>query len=207
MLSLAETLPPDLVTICLVAANQPCDGLGLAADHGLSTRLVDRKTFRDKNSHERALGDAIEECGADWICLAGYMAILSPAFVKRFQNRIVNIHPSLLPAFKGLETHQRALDAGATRHGATVHLVTPELDDGPILLQAGLDIHAGEDAGHLAARVLNLEHALYPFVMMSIANGDLALSGETVVWHDRQAALARAGAHVVHTLQPTVFWP
>jgi len=207
MLSLVDSLANSTIEIALVAANKPCDGLRLAAEKGIPTQLLDISAFADRSAQEAALGDAIAEAGADWICLAGYMAILSPAFVNRFPNRIINIHPSLLPAFKGLDTHRRALEDGAMRHGASVHLVTAALDDGPILLQAGLDIRPGENETDLAARVLRLEHALYPFVMMSIANGDLAVSDGKARWVQRDTALTRAGESIAAILSPSVIWP
>lgn len=193
--------------IVLVAANKPCEGLDLAADRGLKTCLIDRSDHISKQTHEAALGDAIDASGADLICLAGYMAILSAEFVERFAGRIINIHPSLLPDLKGLDTHERALAAGMERHGATVHLVTAALDDGPVLLQAGLDVRKGEDAGRLASRVLGLEHALYPFVMKSLAEGTLSVSQEAVTWHNGATALAGAGAPIANSLSDTVIWP
>ena len=207
MTSLADALPPVNVDIALVAANTPCDGLRLAEERGLDTRLVDRADFASKAAHEAVLGDALEAAEVDWICLAGYMAILSSGFVDRFRNRIINIHPSLLPEFKGLDTHSRALSAGAKRHGASVHLVTAALDDGPVLLQAGLDITLEDDVSSLAARVLQLEHALYPFVMLSLAKGDLFLEDGAVSWHNRETALINAGETVFGILSPAVIWP
>ena len=207
MTSLADALPPVNVDIALVAANTPCDGLSLAEERGLDTRLVDRADFASKAAHEAVLGDALEAAEVDWICLAGYMAILSSGFVDRFRNRIINIHPSLLPEFKGLDTHSRALSAGAKRHGASVHLVTAALDDGPVLLQAGLDITPEDDVSSLAARVLQLEHALYPFVMLSLAKGDLFLEDGAVSWHNRETALINAGETVFGILSPAVIWP
>jgi phosphoribosylglycinamide formyltransferase-1 len=164
MLRLADVIDSrtDQAQIVLVAANKPCQGLASAAGIGLPTQLVDRKDFADKSAQEAALAAAIEATGADWILLAGYMAILSASFVDRFRDRIINIHPSLLPDLKGLDTHARALSAGYRRHGATVHLVTPALDDGPILLQAALTVSGDETESELAARVLTLEHRRRP---------------------------------------------
>ena len=193
--------------IVLVAADKPCDGLGLAEARGLPTRLVARADFTSRQDQEAALGDAVVTSGAEMICLAGYMAILSPSFVERFAGRIINIHPSLLPDLKGLDTHERAVAAGAARHGASVHLVTAELDDGPMLLQAGLDVTKGEDAGSLAARVLRLEHALYPFVVASLANGTLATGPDGVVWHNGPAALKDTDPAIAEVLSGTAIWP
>ena len=135
------------------------------------------------------------------------MSILSPAFVERFAGRIINIHPSLLPDLKGLDTHERAIAAGMARHGASVHLVTAELDDGLTLLQAGLAVTENEDAGSLAARVLRLEHALYPFVVASLANGALTAGPEGVVWHNGPAALKDTHPAIADVLLGTVIWP
>ncbi|MGB1045846.1 MAG: phosphoribosylglycinamide formyltransferase, partial [Candidatus Puniceispirillaceae bacterium] len=123
---------------------------------------------------------------ADFVFLAGYMAILGAEFTTVLAGRLINIHPSLLPEFKGLDTHQRAIDAHATRHGATVHLVTAALDDGPIILQAELSVSPHDNAEKLAARVLQLEHQLYPFVLKSLCDGQLTLAADAVTWHRQE---------------------
>lgn len=198
---------PDAARIVLVAANMSCEGLRIAADRGLPTDLVERRDFADKSAHEAALAASIENAGADWVILAGYMAILSADFVTRFRGRILNIHPSLLPALKGLDTHARALAEGHRRHGATVHVVTPRLDDGPIVLQAALTVEQDETAQQLASRVLTLEHALYPFVITALAGGDLDITDGMPRWRQGEAALARADATIAATLQQAVIWP
>ena len=203
----AHAGPASGFEIVLVAANKGCEGLALAETQGLSTQLVSRTDFASRQDHETALGDTIVEAGAEIICLAGYMSILSPAFVERFAGRIINIHPSLLPDLKGLDTHERAIAAGMTRHGASVHLVTAELDDGLTLLQAGLAVTENEDAGSLAARVLRLEHALYPFVVASLANGALTAGPDGVVWHNGPAALKDTEPAIADVLSGTVIWP
>ena len=203
----AHAGPTSGFEIVLVAANKACDGLAHAEAHGLWTHLVSRADFASQQDQEAALGDVIVEAGAEIICLAGYMAILSPAFVERFAGRIINIHPSLLPDLKGLDTHERAIAAGMARHGASVHLVTAELDDGPMLLQAELDVTKGEDAGSLAARVLRLEHTLYPFVVASLANGTLTAGLDGVVWHNGPAALKDTDPAIADVLSVTVIWP
>ena len=209
MLRLAEVIPgiPNDARIVLVAANTPCDGLDSAAARGLPTQLVERRDFADKSAHETALADTIEAAGADWVLLAGYMAILSAAFVNRFTNRIINIHPSLLPDLKGLDTHARALADGRARHGATVHLVTPLLDDGPVLLQAALTIAADETEAGLAERVLRLEHALYPFVIMALAMGGLQIVDGAPRWQKGKQALGKADESIAGILRPAVIWP
>lgn len=209
MLRLAEVMSaiPDRARIVLVAANNDCDGLVQAAALGLPTTLVDRQQFADRSSHEGALAAKIEDACADWVLLAGYMAILSAAFIARFPHRIINIHPSLLPELKGLDTHARALAENRDRHGATVHVVTPKLDDGPILLQAGLAIDQGETEQALASRVLALEHALYPFVVMSLADEVLTIKDGRPAWRDAIKALKAAPSSIGDVLKPTVIWP
>ncbi|MEL0132387.1 MAG: phosphoribosylglycinamide formyltransferase [Rhodobiaceae bacterium] len=209
MLRLADVIDSrtDQAQIVLVAANKPCQGLASAAGIGLPTQLVDRKDFADKSAQEAALAAAIEATGADWILLAGYMAILSASFVDRFRDRIINIHPSLLPDLKGLDTHARALSAGYRRHGATVHLVTPALDDGPILLQAALTVSGDETESELAARVLTLEHALYPFVILALASGELQIIGGNPSWRPGARSLASADMTIAGVLKDTVIWP
>jgi formyltetrahydrofolate-dependent phosphoribosylglycinamide formyltransferase len=209
MLRLAEVIAgiPNDARIVLVAANKPCDGLDSAAVRGLPTQLVERRDFADKSAHETALADTIEATGADYVLLAGYMAILSADFVTRFKNRIINIHPSLLPDLKGLDTHARALADGRARHGATVHLVTPLLDDGPVLLQAALTIAHGETESGLAARVLRLEHALYPYVIMALATGELQIVDGAPRWQNGEQALGKADETIAGILRAAVIWP
>jgi phosphoribosylglycinamide formyltransferase-1 len=209
MLRLAEVAAAmqNDIQIVLVAANAPCAGLDSAASQNLPTQLVDRRDYADKSAHEAALADCIEAVNADWVVLAGYMAILSAGFVSRFPNRIINIHPSLLPELKGLDTHARALASGQSSHGASVHIVTPLLDDGPILLQAALAVDDEESESQLAARVLTLEHALYPFVMMSLASGVLQIADGMPRWHQGPQALAQTDAGIASILMPAVIWP
>ena len=193
--------------IVLVAANKPCAGVDEATRRDLPTALISLTDFDSREDQERALISAIEDSGADLVFLAGYMAILSPSFVAHFAGRIINIHPSLLPAFKGLDTHQRALDSGATRHGATVHIVTPELDDGPICLQAGLNITQDVTAEVLASQVLELEHALYPFILYALCCGILTISNGQPEWHGSSEVLRSAPAPIRTVLDETIIWP
>ena len=140
----------------------------------MPTAVVDHRPFgRDRAAFEAALSVPLEEARPDILCLAGFMRILTPDFVQGFQGRMLNIHPSLLPKYSGLHTHQRALDAGDSEAGASVHLVTPELDAGPILGQARVPVLPGDTAETLAARVLTQEHRLYPQVLRRFAQGDL----------------------------------
>ena len=137
-------------------------GLGLAREALIATEVVDHKSYATREAFDSALADAIDRRQPSLVVLAGFMRILTPAFVARFEGRLVNIHPSLLPAFPGLHTHQRAIDAGCRVAGATVHRVTAELDHGPILAQAAVPVLAGDTAQALAARVLTQEHLIYP---------------------------------------------
>ncbi|KCZ83637.1 MULTISPECIES: phosphoribosylglycinamide formyltransferase [Hyphomonas] len=148
----------------LVASNRPdAKGLETAASAGIATASVDHKIYgKDREAFERALDTELEKAGTEIIALAGFMRVLTPWFVGKWQGRMVNIHPSLLPKYKGLHTHQRALDAGDTEAGATVHWVSPGVDDGEIIQQARLPILPGDTADSLAARLLPVEHKLYP---------------------------------------------
>jgi phosphoribosylglycinamide formyltransferase 1 len=158
----------------LVASNDPqAGGLARAAELGVPTASVDHRDFpRDRAGFEQALLQPLLAARPDIICLAGFMRILTPEFVQRFQGRMLNIHPSLLPKYPGLDTHARAIAAGDAEAGCTVHLVTPELDAGPALGQARVPILPGDDAATLAARVLVQEHRVYPAVLRRFASGD-----------------------------------
>ncbi|WP_408593626.1 phosphoribosylglycinamide formyltransferase [Paracoccus marcusii] len=158
----------------LVASNDPqAGGLARAAELGVPTASVDHRDFpRDRAGFEQALLRPLLAARPDIICLAGFMRILTPDFVQRFQGRMLNIHPSLLPKYPGLDTHARAIAAGDAEAGCTVHLVTPELDAGPALGQARVPILPGDDAATLATRVLVQEHRLYPAVLRRFASGD-----------------------------------
>jgi formyltetrahydrofolate-dependent phosphoribosylglycinamide formyltransferase len=154
--------------VALVVSNVPdAAGLGYAAVNGIPQFALTHKGM-SRAEFDALVDGALRDAGVDYVALAGYMRLLSPAFVDRWRGRMVNIHPSLLPAYKGLDTHQRVLDAGETRHGCTVHLVTAELDDGPILAQADVPVLAGDDADALARRVLIEEHKLYPAALAAL---------------------------------------
>lgn len=169
MTALVEALqrPGSGGLAAVVFSNVPkAVGLARAAALDVPTATVDHRAFQgDRAAFEAALEQAIAPYAPDVLCLAGFMRILTPDFVKRWEGRILNIHPSLLPKYKGLDTHARALAAGDAEHGATVHLVTPALDDGPILGQARVPIHPGDTPEALAARVQAAEHRLYPQVL------------------------------------------
>ena len=137
-------------------------GLQFAAAHGIATAVVPHKAYASREAFDEALAEAIDAFAPDLVVLAGFMRILGAAFVRRYEGRLLNIHPSLLPAFAGLPTHQRAIAAGCKLAGATVHFVTPQLDHGPIVMQSVVPLRAGDDADTLAARVLATEHRIYP---------------------------------------------
>jgi len=159
--------------VLVLSSDPAAGGLARARARGIATYAVDHRPFgSDRAAFEAELGRALELARPDLICLAGFMRILTPAFMARFDGRMLNIHPSLLPAYTGLQTHARALAQGEDEHGCTVHEVTRVLDEGPILGQARLRVHPGDTAHSLAARVLVLEHRLYPAVLRRVAAGD-----------------------------------
>lgn len=159
--------------IALVVSNVPdAAGLPRARDAGVATEIIDHKPFgKDREGFDRKLDATLQAHRIDIICLAGFLRVLSPWFVERWNGRLINIHPSLLPAFKGLHTHERALAAGAKQHGATVHFVVPELDSGPIIEQQSVAVLPGDTPEQLAARVLEVEHRIYPLALKRVAQG------------------------------------
>jgi phosphoribosylglycinamide formyltransferase 1 len=166
----AEDFPAE---IALVLSNRPeSEGLAAAREAGLATAVVDHARFgKDRDAFERALQAELEAHRIDIVCLAGFMRLLTPWLVARWQGRMLNIHPALLPAFKGLDTHARALAAGVKIHGASVHFVVPEMDSGPVIAQGALSVHDDDMADTLAARVLALEHRIYPTALRLVAEG------------------------------------
>ena len=175
MLALVDSMTGDHpARTCLVLSNDPAaQGLARAAERGVPVAAVDHRPFRgDRAAFEAALSAELDRAAPDILCLAGFMRVLTPGFVTRWQGRMLNIHPSLLPLYPGLDTHARALAAGDAEHGCTVHEVTAVLDDGPILGQARLRVLPDDTAESLAARVLKLEHRLYPAVLRRFAGGD-----------------------------------
>lgn len=175
MVSLAQSMRADHpARPVLVASNDPqAGGVAKARAMHIPTLAIDHKPFgKDRAGFEAALQMALETAQPDIICLAGFMRILTPAFTGQWEGRMLNIHPSLLPRYKGLHTHSRALEAGDSEHGCTVHEVTAALDDGPILGQARMPVLAGDTPETLAARLLPLEHVLYPAVLRRFADGD-----------------------------------
>lgn len=168
--------PDNPARICAVISNR-ADAYGLqrAENAGIATRVLDHKQFADRQSFDQALIETIDGFGAELVVLAGFMRILSAGFVSHYQGRLLNIHPSLLPKFKGMHTHQRALEAGEVEHGCSVHFVTEELDGGPIVLQAVIPVQADDTPENLAQRVHTQEHRIYPLVVRWYAEGRLRL--------------------------------
>jgi phosphoribosylglycinamide formyltransferase-1 len=166
----AKDFPAEIV---LVAANIPsAGGLATARAAGIETEVIDHSAYgKDRAAFEKALQVSLEKHRIDLVCLAGFMRLLTPWFVEQWQNRMLNIHPALLPSFKGLDTHRRALEAGVKLHGATVHFVVPEMDSGPIIAQGAVAVHDDDSEETLAARVLNIEHRIYPLALKLVAEG------------------------------------
>ncbi|MFD2236052.1 phosphoribosylglycinamide formyltransferase [Aureimonas populi] len=168
--------------IVLVVSNKPAAaGLDIARSHGIEAVAVDQKLFSSREAHEEKVAEAIEASGARIVCLAGYMRLLTPRFVARFAGRMINIHPSLLPLFPGLDTHRRALEAGMRLHGCTVHFVTEEMDGGPIIAQAAIPVRPGDTIANLENRLLAAEHRLYPHALRLVASGRARMEGARAI--------------------------
>ena len=187
----AAKLPDYPAEIVGVVANRPeAQGLFKAAGEGLATRVVDHKSFGSRAGFEAELDQALRALDVDIVACAGFMRMMTPGFVERWRDRMLNIHPSLLPAFKGLDTHARALAAGVKLTGCTVHIVRPEVDSGPIIAQAAVPVLDGDTEETLAARVLEAEHRLYPHALSLFASGAIIVAGERTVV--RQASVNQA---------------
>jgi phosphoribosylglycinamide formyltransferase 1 len=172
----AQDYPAEIVLVVSNVADAA--GLARAREDGIATAIVDHRAFcADREAFERALDAELAAQRIDIVCLAGFMRLLTPWFVRRWSGRLINIHPALLPQFKGLDTHRRALEAGVARHGATVHFVVPEMDSGPIILQDSVPVVAGDTEQTLAARVLAVEHRIFPQALRLVAEGRAALPG------------------------------
>lgn len=172
--------------ISAVISNRPdAYGLQRAAAENIPTLILDHKSFASRQEFDQALGDAITNLHCDLIVLAGFMRILGEEFVNRFKGKILNIHPSLLPKYAGTNTHQRAIDAGDTEHGASIHFVTPALDGGPVIAQDRVEINREDNAESLAARVQAKEHKLYPTVVGWFASGRLKMQDENAYLDDK----------------------
>jgi phosphoribosylglycinamide formyltransferase-1 len=185
----AHQAAPFAADPVLVVSNVPdAAGLAVAAGMGAATEVVDHRNRGGRVGFEAALQAVLDAHAVDWVFLAGFMRVLTPDFTDRWRDRLVNIHPSLLPDFPGLDTHQRAIDAGAARHGCTVHMVRAGVDTGPIVAQASLPMRDGEDAPTLARRVLALEHRLYPAAVRALTDGRVRIENERAVPVDTRTA-------------------
>jgi phosphoribosylglycinamide formyltransferase-1 len=178
----AEGWPARVVAVFANRADAP--GLAWAAAQGITTAVLDHRAHATRETFDAALADAVDAQAPDLVVLAGFMRILGNAFVLRYAGRMLNIHPSLLPAFTGLHTHRRALEAGCRVAGATVHFVTPTLDHGPIVAQAVVPVHEGDTPEILAERVLRAEHRLYPLAVRWAVEGRLRIEGQRVLQLD-----------------------
>lgn len=178
--------------IALVLSNRAdADGLEYARLSGVTTAVVDHAAHgKNREAFERALDAALESHRIEILCLAGFMRLLTPWFVSRWERRMLNIHPALLPSFKGLDTHRRALETGVKIHGATVHFVSAEMDSGPIVSQGAVAVNADDTEETLAARVLAVEHAIYPAALALVARGDVAIEGSRCTIANTQKAEA-----------------
>jgi phosphoribosylglycinamide formyltransferase-1 len=173
------TYPAEIVGVISDMPDAP--GLVFAADRGVGTAAIPRADYSSKEAHDGAIDAALEELGVDIVCLAGYMRLLTARFVDKWEGRLINIHPALLPSFKGLDTHRRALEADVRIHGCTVHFVTAEVDAGPIIAQAAVPVLTGDSEADLAARVLKAEHGLYPLALQLVADNKVWMAnGRTV---------------------------
>jgi phosphoribosylglycinamide formyltransferase-1 len=179
--------------IALVISNEPAaEGLQRAEVSGIRTAVVDHRKFgKDREAFERALQHELQTQQIELVCLAGFMRLLTSWFVRQWEGRLLNIHPALLPAFKGLDTHARALASGATEHGATVHFVVPEMDSGPIIAQAAVPVRAGDTEAALAARVLEVEHRIYPEALRAVAEGRVRIVEGRCLIDGRPAVIDR----------------
>ena len=190
----AKSKPGWPAAIVLVISNQPgAEGLERAEQAGIPTAVINHRDFDGREPFDQAMTKAIEDAGTELVCLAGFMRLLSDAFVEHWRDRLINVHPSLLPAFKGLDVHQRVLDAGEEASGCTVHFVRPEMDTGPIIVQARVPVLDGDDADTLAARVLVEEHKIYPQAVRLIAEGRVSIKDEKAVIQEAGSGGATTG--------------
>jgi phosphoribosylglycinamide formyltransferase-1 len=183
MMSLVEAArsPSYPAKIAIVISNRPdAPGIGWAKAQGIATEIIDHQGFKTREDFEAELDKALVASGAGIVALAGFMRLMTPGFVGRWQTRMINIHPSLLPSFKGLHTHEQALAAGVKIAGCTVHYVRAEMDAGPIIAQAAVPVLSGDSSGSLRARVLAAEHQLYPAALRRVALGHARVEGEKV---------------------------
>jgi formyltetrahydrofolate-dependent phosphoribosylglycinamide formyltransferase len=192
----AARAPDFPAEIVLVLSNEPdAAGLTIAEKAKVRTAVVDHRPYRgDRAAHETAIGTILADAQIEIVCLAGYLRMLTPMLVAKFKGRMLNIHPSLLPAFPGLDTHARALKAGVKLHGATAHLVTDKMDDGPILAQAAVPVMPGDDEASLAARVLAQEHVIFPLALRLLAAGQTGLADPRLALLNPQPEISPSSA-------------
>ncbi|MFK3688755.1 phosphoribosylglycinamide formyltransferase [Agrobacterium tumefaciens] len=176
----AADFPAEIV--CVISDKASAGGLEKARDMGIPTLVFERKTYASKVEHEAAILAALGEIAPDIICLAGYMRLISGDFIAPYEGRIINIHPSLLPLFPGLHTHQRAIDSGMKISGCTVHFVTEGMDEGPTIAQGAVPVLSDDTAETLAARILTVEHQLYPLTLKLLAEGKVRMDGAKTIY-------------------------
>ena len=173
-----SSYPAEIALV--VSNNLQAEGIAYARSAGIATTIIDHTDYgKNRKAFEQALQAELERSGIEIVCLAGFMRLLTPWFIDRWQGRMLNIHPALLPKFKGLHTHEQALSAGANKHGATVHFVTADMDAGPIVCQASVPVRKDDTAETLAARVLTVEHKIYPLALKWLAEGSLRINEGT----------------------------
>ncbi|ACS55532.1 MULTISPECIES: phosphoribosylglycinamide formyltransferase [Rhizobium] len=182
----AADYPAEIVGV--ISDKADAGGLAKAAAEGIATFAFPRKDYASKDAHEAAIFSALDELKPDILCLAGYMRLLTATFIQRYEGRMLNIHPSLLPLFPGLHTHQRAIDAGMRIAGCTVHFVTEGMDEGPVIGQAAVPVFSGDTAESLAARVLTIEHQIYPQALRLFAEGRVTMEGGKAVGAEASTA-------------------
>jgi formyltetrahydrofolate-dependent phosphoribosylglycinamide formyltransferase len=177
------SFPAEIVSV--ISNDAEANGIKMAAQNGIPTKVIAHKDYSSREEHDAAIDSALSGDGIELVCLAGYMRRLTAGFVEKWSGRMINIHPALLPAFKGLDTHAAALAAGVRLHGCTVHFVTAEVDAGPIIAQAAVPVLAEDDEAALAARVLKAEHRLYPLALSLVASGRAVLKDGKVAHYER----------------------
>ncbi len=184
--------PAEIVGV--ISDKPDAAGVAYARSRGIETRVIERKSYASKEEHDTAIDASLIAFGAEIVALAGYMRLFTPQFVARWSGRLINIHPALLPLFKGLDTHRRALDAGVRLHGCTVHFVTAETDEGPIIAQSAVPVHRGDTEDALAARVLKAEHALYPMALAMLALDKVRMEFGRAMFVDDMAIVEGQGS-------------
>ena len=193
---IARSMQPDCAyeVACVISNRPDAKGLETAASHGIATVALDHKQLGSREALDAAMHEALMANGCELVACAGFMRIMTGGFIAKWAGRMVNIHPSLLPLFKGVDTHERALEAGVRVHGCSVHFVSEELDAGAIIAQGVVPVLPGDDADKLAARVLTVEHRLYPAVLDALAEGRISMQdGRTVFADDAAASLSIHG--------------